>query len=224
MKKRERKLTAWHQQQVRELEWVAGTLARRETNKKHLGNATEYEDLKQVAFWGICAAVYDWNPKGGKAISSYAWDRAFAYIGHYMRDRSRLIKVPRDIQKLYYNYCEIRNKNPNNTPADVLDALDCNEKDLEEAKRVGVSTPFQLFTDTLVPMTDVEEEQKVSDIMMRAIKHIAATLNDAQMDLCMRYLKGDVKKQSDKTRARTIMYNLKEDLENLGFTIEDLDE
>lgn len=223
MKKRERKLNNWHKTQVKELEWVAGTLARRISNKKHLGNATEYDDLKQVAFWGICAAVYDWNPNGGKAISSYAWDRAFAYIGHYMRDRSRIIKIPRDVQKLYYNYCELK-KDPNIKLHHILTKLECTKSELEEAIKVGVSTPFQLFSETLTPVIDFENKKDLSDTMLNALNYVAYALNDAQMELCMKYLRGEVKKQSDKDRVQEIMYNLRDKLESMGFTADNLNE
>ena len=224
MKKRKRKLDFNHQKEVEKLAWVAGTLARREANNKNLGNATHYEDLYQVASWGICAAVYDWSPDGGKAISSYAWDRAFAYIGHYMRDKSRIIKIPRKIQKLYYKWCELT-KHPQMTLKEILEELNCTIEELEEAKKVGVSTPFQLFPETLKPEQEYYEdaEDEDNDIKRVVLNHLSQVLSDEELDLCLRYFNNELKKKNDKERAVELITSLKETLiSEYGFTLEHL--
>lgn len=223
MKRKIRKLNAWHKEQVVKLDWVAGALARSESLKKNLGNATDYDDLKQVALWGVCAAVYDWTPDGGKAISSYAWDRAFAYIGHYMRDKSRMIKIPRKVQKLYYNWCDLKNKNPNIEEEEILVTLECSQKELQEAKRVGVSTPFQLFSETLQPEMEEYKDEDNFD-KLQAMKFLASKLSDDELELCLKYFDGTLKKKSDIEKAANIAISVKIDLENYGFTIDKLDD
>jgi DNA-directed RNA polymerase specialized sigma subunit len=224
MKKKKRNLTDWHRQQVIDLDWVAGTLASRETKNKHLGNATEFDDLKQVALWGVCAAVYDWKPNGGKSISSYAWDRAFAYIGHYMRDKSRIIKIPRKIQKLYYNWCELIGKEPGLSQEEILIKLECTEKELEQAKRVGVSTPFQLFSETLQPEMDVitEEITATSTNMSDALLYLSQRVTEKEMELFKKHTKGELKKQSDKQRAVKLLKVLRDELLLRGFDPEEI--
>lgn len=224
MKKIVRLLNKEHHRQVMELEWIADLLSKKEFKNKHVGNGTDLEDLKQVAFWGICAAVYDWRPDGGKAIHSYAWDRASAYIGHYMRDKSRIIKIPRNIQKIYYNYVDYTSKNPDVELPDILFKLDCTEEQLEESKGVALSTPFQLFSETLNPEIDRLSEMDPSSVKIKALTLIAKFLNDSEMTLCLNYFSGKLKKVQDKELAQRLIQNLEDKLTNEGITEEVLDE
>jgi DNA-directed RNA polymerase specialized sigma subunit len=218
MRKKERRLSSWHRSQVVELDWVAGTLARKEYKKKSLGNATDFDDLKQVALWGVCAAVYDWNPEGGKSISSYAWDRAFAYLGHYMRDKSRMIKIPRKIQKLYYNWCSLKQENPGIKESEILEILKCTSEELQEAKKVGVSTPTELFAETLnIEENNTLKHEPKYDQKSQAMEFIAQILPDSELQLCLKYFKGSLKKWTDIEKAQEISARIKENLFNLGF-------
>lgn len=221
MKRKIRKLTKEHHQQITQLEWVAATLAKREINNKHVGNATDYEDLFQVALYGVCAAVYDWSPTGGKAIHSYAWDRARAYIGHYMRDKSRLIKVPRSIQKTYYSYSEIKNKDPHVKESELLERLKCSVEELQEAKRVSLSTPFQLYSETLIPETDILDEREFNESKELALEYIA-TLTDEELKLCFKYLRGQIKTERQKIRAANLIEQIKQDLIDMELDFLDL--
>lgn len=219
-----RRLNDWHREQIEQLHWIAGSLARIQSNSKNLGNATSYEDLKQVAYRGICAAVYDWDENGGKSISSYAYDRAFAYIGHYMRDKSRLIKIPRKTQKLYYNYVEIKEKNPDMSDDDIAQELECNILDLISAKRVSTSTPFELFSETLE--TDMEENTVYVSVddnstKMIAMKYIADKLTDKQMEKMFKFINGELKNGKEIREYALILDRIKEDLDKSGVTLND---
>lgn len=217
-------MTKEHRENVKNLSWVAETLARREAKNKHLGNATEYEDLYQVAMWGVCAAVFDWKPDGGKAMHSYAWDRAYAYIGHYMRDKSRLIKIPRSIQSLYYNYLDYISKNPEVSREQLLEKLNCNDDELKKAQRVGVSTPFQLYSETLNPDMDRPADPEVTSSKKNALMYIAELLTDEEMQICLGYFEGCLKKQAMMERAENLIYNVRRKLEDSGITLETLNE
>lgn len=222
--KKVRKLNDWHRKEVEKLDWVAGTLAKIQNANKNLGNATSYEDLKQIAYRGICAAVYDWKEGGGKSVSSYAYDRAFAYIGHYMRDKSRLIKVPRKTQKLYYSYVEIKEKNPGITDEAIADVLGCNLMELISVKRVGISTPFELFSETLE--TDMEADIAYvslndNSLKMAGIRYMAETLTDKEMDKLFKLIRGELKNKKEVIEYTVLLVKIKEDLKNLGVTLDD---
>lgn len=224
MRRINRRLTEEHRKQVESLEWVAEVLAKREFENKHVGNATDLEDLKQVAMWGICAAVYDWLPNGGKAIHSYAWDRAKAYIGHYMRDKSRIIKIPRAIQKVYYGYIEL-SKNPDKPINDILFELECTEEQLEEAKGVSLSTPFQLFSETLNPEFETTDDDLYKDsYKLKALAIVAKNLTDSEMNICLNYFNGKLKKASDQRLAEELISSLRNLLDEENITLDTLDE
>ena len=217
-------MTKEHRDNVEKLSWVAETLARRESKNKHLGNATEYEDLYQVAMWGVCAAVFDWKPDGGKAMHSYAWDRAYAYIGHYMRDKSRLIKIPRSIQSLYYNYLDYISKNPEVSREKLLESLKCNDDELKKAQRVGVSTPFQLYSETLNPDMDRPADPEVTSSKKKALMYMAELLDDDEMQVCLGYFNGTLKKSASIEKARGLIYNIRSKLTENGISLETLNE
>ena len=219
-----RYLTDEHREQVKKLEWVADFLSKKEYENKHVGNATDIDDLKQVAFWGICAAVYDWKPNGGKAIHSYAWDRAQAYIGHYMRDKSRLIKIPRAIQKVYYGYVDYTSKNPDKPIEDILFKLECTEDQLYEAKKVGVSTPFQLYSETLHPEVEKYDDPNKFSIKLKALAIVADHLSDTDMNLCLNFFDGKLRKASDQQRAQRLISSLEDLLKEENITLDTLDE
>lgn len=218
-----RKLNDWHRSQILTMDWIAKTTARI-ASSKNLGNATSYEDLKQIAYRGICAAVYDWKETGGKSITSYAYDRAYAYIGHHMMNKSRLIKVPRKIQKLYYSYVEIKEKNPDITDEKIADILNCDVLELISAKRVSLSTPFELFSETLETDMEVDTEYlslNDNNCKMKGIKYIAETLDDKEMEKLFKYIKGNLKNKKEIEKYGALLVKIKEDLNKLGVSFND---
>lgn len=220
-----RKLTPEHRKEVEKLHWVANTLARKQSNSKHLGNATSYEDLRQIAYRGICAAVYDWDPNGGKSISSYAYDRAFSYIGHYMGDKSRLIKVPRKMQKLYYKYVEIKETDSDLTDVEIAKILNCELQELANVQKVSTSTPFPLYTDTLE--VDMENDLQYKDMQYtslktKAIKYLAEQLTDKQMSKLFKLLDNALKNKKEIKEYTALLDKIREDLSQMGINVDDL--
>lgn len=59
------------------------------------------EDLIQVGTLGLIKAVEGFNPKRNILFSSYAFKFINGEILHFIRDKSRLVKVPREIQELH---------------------------------------------------------------------------------------------------------------------------
>lgn len=63
--------------------------------------AETYEDLEQVAVFGLIRAVERFNPDRGVAFSSFAMPYIRGEILHYLRDRGSMIRIPRVWQELY---------------------------------------------------------------------------------------------------------------------------
>ena len=67
------------------------------------------EDLIQVGSMGLIKAVERYDPSRSKKLSSYALPSINGSILMYLRDKSRIIKAPRDLQDIYQSikkYCK----------------------------------------------------------------------------------------------------------------------
>lgn len=63
--------------------------------------AETYDDLEQVAVFGLIRAVERFSPERGVAFSSFAMPYIRGEILHYLRDRGSMIRIPRVWQELY---------------------------------------------------------------------------------------------------------------------------
>ena len=59
------------------------------------------DDLIQIGSLGLIKAVEGFNPKRNILFSSYAVKFIHGEILHFIRDKSRMVKVPREIQELH---------------------------------------------------------------------------------------------------------------------------
>ena len=57
------------------------------------------EDLESIAYWGLCVAAKDFDPSKGFQFSTYASRKVKGYIQHELRDKSRMVKIPRFVLK-----------------------------------------------------------------------------------------------------------------------------
>lgn len=61
---------------------------------------SEFEDLLQVAYLGLIAAVEGFDPHLGYQFSSYAVPRIEGKIKQYLRDKATTIRIPQPLQEL----------------------------------------------------------------------------------------------------------------------------
>jgi RNA polymerase sigma-B factor len=73
---------------------LAHGLARRSTDP--------VEDLVQVGSIGLIKAIEKYNPLAGTSFKTYATYLITGEIRHYLRDKSSMIKAPRQMYELYY--------------------------------------------------------------------------------------------------------------------------
>lgn len=94
--------------------------------------AETYEDLEQVAVFGLIRAVERFSPDRGVAFSSFAIPYIRGEILHYLRDRGSMIKIPRVWQELHSKGQKLRRK--------LRTDLGRSPHDDELAAALGVST------------------------------------------------------------------------------------
>lgn len=101
---------------------IARGLARRGTDP--------VDDLTQVGCMGLMKALEKYNPLAGSRFKTYATYLITGEIRHYLRDKSSIIKAPRQIYELYYRMNQIVQRLTeefDRTPTDleIAEELEC---------------------------------------------------------------------------------------------------
>jgi RNA polymerase sigma-B factor len=112
---------------------IAHGLARRSTDP--------VEDLIQVGNIGLMKAVEKFNPLAGTSFKTYATYFITGEIRHYLRDKSSMIKAPRQMYELYYRMNQIIQRlteELGRTPTDIeiADELQCPVRKITQAQDV----------------------------------------------------------------------------------------
>ena len=76
--------------------------------KKYINKGIEYEDLFQVACYGLILAADRFDPYAGVKFSTYAVPTVMGEIKRYFRDKGYLIKLPRKIYEVFQKANRIR--------------------------------------------------------------------------------------------------------------------
>lgn len=63
--------------------------------------AEPYEDLEQVGYLGLIRAIERFDPRQGKAFSSFAMPYIRGEILHHLRDKGTVLRIPRRWQELH---------------------------------------------------------------------------------------------------------------------------
>lgn len=112
---------------------IAYGLARRSTDP--------VEDLVQVGNIGLLKAVEKFNPLVGSSFKTYATYFITGEIRHYLRDKTAMIKAPRQMYELYYRINQIVHKlteQLGRTPTDleIADELQCPVNKITQAQDI----------------------------------------------------------------------------------------
>lgn len=110
---------------------IAHGLARRSTDP--------VDDLIQVGNIGLMKAVEKYNPMAGSSFKTYATYLITGEIRHYLRDKTSMIKAPRQIYELYYRVNLIVQKLTEDlgrppTDLEIAEELQCPVKKVNQAQ------------------------------------------------------------------------------------------
>lgn len=177
---------------------IAYGLARRSTDP--------VEDLIQVGNIGLLKAVDKFNPLVGSSFKTYATYFITGEIRHYLRDKTAMIKAPRQMYELYYRINQIVHKlteQLGRTPTDVeiAEELQCPVSKITQAqdierRRLPVSLDQFMINDggsnetvymeRLVDQTQTEflESRETRMVLERAMGALKDELRDV---VCMTY-------------------------------------
>jgi RNA polymerase sigma-B factor len=103
--------------------------------------ATSMEDLVQVAYMGLIAAIERYDPNGGATFVTFAMPTIVGIIKHYLRDQTWSVKAPRRLRELAGKVRRLRGtveqqlgREP--TVAELAEAAGVTEERLLEAMEV----------------------------------------------------------------------------------------
>lgn len=157
------------------------------------------EDLIQVGNIGLIKAVDKFNPLVGSSFKTYATYFITGEIRHYLRDKTSMIKAPRQMYELYYRINQIVQRlteHLGRTPTDVeiAEELQCPVSKVTQAqdierRRLPISLDQFLVTDggnetiymeRLVDQAQTEfvESRENKMVLERAMHGLKAELRD----------------------------------------------
>ncbi len=99
------------------------------------------EDLVQMGNIGLIKAIEKFNPLMGSSFKTYSTYFITGEMRHYLRDKTAMIKAPRQMYELYYRVNQVVQELTNKlerTPTDleIADALEMPVKDIEQAQSI----------------------------------------------------------------------------------------
>jgi RNA polymerase sigma-B factor len=150
-----------------------------------------FDDIYQVACFGLVKAVDRFDPDRGVAFSSYAVPTILGEIKRYFRDRTWAVRPPRDLQDLALRVDRViaeRTRELGRTPTvdEVARAIDAEPEDVLDAMqassayratsletpRTGGEDPGENLGDTIGHIDDGydrAEQRAVLDALMRSL-------------------------------------------------------
>jgi len=99
------------------------------------------EDIIQVGSIGLIKAIDNYSPQHGASFKTYATYYITGEIRHYLRDRAKLVKVPREIYELSYRintFIKELTEKIGNPPTDdeVAEGMNLTSAQVQEAQTV----------------------------------------------------------------------------------------
>ena len=112
--------------------------------KKLSFNRDDTQDLIQVGSLGILKALESYDPKKNTAFSTFSSAIVIGEIRHYIRDKGRIVKLPRKLQEQYSKirqYIKIKTQELERFPttSEIAADLNLSEEDVLESMEAGQS-------------------------------------------------------------------------------------
>ena len=139
---------------------IAYGLARRSTDP--------VEDLIQVGSIGLVKAIEQFNPTAGAKFHTYATHLITGEIRHYLRDKTAMIRAPRELQELSFRISRlvqdlIHELGREPTDAEIAEVLQIHPEKVSEAFEVDRRRTLISLDQTLT--TDSSSEQMLIDTL-----------------------------------------------------------
>lgn len=184
-------------QQITSQMWKANQVARKISGFTGL----PYDELRDAALEYIVKIYDSWDQSKGANFSTWVNRCLQFHMLNYLRDNSRLVKIPRSYSDLYLKIRKYLIKTPEITDKEIAAAVNTTEKKVR-AVRQAFSMSFSQITEySNVVEEDFESELSLGDFMSshKDLLHKIAELDPPDETFLMDYL---VKKRSASTLLR----------------------
>lgn len=184
-------------QQITSQMWKANQVARKISGFTGL----PYDELRDAALEYIVKIYDSWDQSKGANFSTWVNRCLQFHMLNYLRDNSRLVKIPRSYSDLYLKIRKYLIKNPDITDKEIAEAVNTTEKKVR-AVRQAFSMSFSQITEySNVIEEDYETELSFGDFISshKDLLHKIAELDPPDETFLMDYL---VKKRSTSTLLR----------------------
>ena len=203
-------LSKEQQKLVEDHRWIAGRLAHSAKclTGGHTGCYTK-EDLESVAFFALCVAASRYDPTLGWKFSTYAWNTARGYIQHSLRDFSRMVRVPRWIGGVRDEVRELVKQGL--SFYEIAEELGMDEDQVimcEESWR-EIHSSYDHTPDEGRPKEFVYEVDEIKALIGNDIIMEVGDLSDADIQLLLLHVEGELESEEEKDRAQMLLEELK---------------
>ena len=203
-------LSKEQQKLVEDHRWIAGRLAHSAKclTGGHTGCYTK-EDLESVAFFALCVAASRYDPTLGWKFSTYAWNTARGYIQHSLRDFSRMVRVPRWIGGVRDEVRELVKQGL--SFYEIAEELGMDESQVimcEESWR-EIHSSYDHTPDEGRPKEFIYEVDEIRALIGNDIIMEVGDLSDADIQLLLLHVEGELESEEEKDRAQMLLEDLK---------------
>jgi len=153
---------------IRENMWKAAHVARKVSSFSGL----PFEDLRSVALEAMVKLYDKWDPS--RANFSTWLNRSLTFqVLNYLRDHSRMIRMPRLYADVYMKIRRIIGENPDIPDCDVAEQTGLDEILIRETRKAYTVTYTEINEDTEMPF---EDEELDKDTLPRMFEDYRGTL------------------------------------------------
>jgi len=203
-------LSKEQQKLVEDHRWIAGRLAHSAKclTGGHTGCYTK-EDLESVAFFALCVAASRYDPTLGWKFSTYAWNTARGYIQHSLRDFSRMVRVPRWIGGVRDEVRELVKQGLSFEEIAEELGMDENQVIMCEESWREIHSSYDHTPDEGRPKEFVYEVDEIKSLIGNDIIMEVGDLSDADIQLLLLHVEGELESEEEKDRAQMLLEELK---------------
>lgn len=157
--KKRRKRMSERDEQILSQVWKANQVARRISSFSGL----PYDELRDAALEYIVRIYDSWDQSKGANFSTWVNRCLNFHMLNYLRDKSRLIKIPRSYSDLYLKIRKYLIKDPNITDEQIAANINVSVKKIRKVKE-AFSMSFTPVTEySSILEEDIEQEITISD-------------------------------------------------------------
>ena len=153
------------------------------------------EDLKQVGNFALCVAARKFDANKNVKFSTYAWTYVQGYISHALRDKSRLVRLPRWVPQLRGKIKDLLEDGL--TYAEIAETLDIEERKVFDCENsygeIHVSIDVSSRDDDTVFSTLAVYEESLPEFQYPIeIMERAGSYSEREISTAVNFLTGEI--------------------------------